>query len=119
MVLDDANGQLGLADPQVGLLPCKRVVNLSGDYGLDCHLLVLVGRVQLIADMVPAHNVVQVVDLGRVGNVAQDDHLSFWVVDVRNAIEDQLDVDEVFHIHVEANWAAERLLAVVERFELH
>jgi hypothetical protein len=75
--------------------------------------------VQLIADMVPAHNVVQVVDLGRVGNVAQDDHLSFWVVDVRNAIEDQLDVDEVFHIHVEANWAAERLLAVVERFELH
>jgi hypothetical protein len=66
----------------------------------------------------------EVVDLGWVGTTAQDDHLSLWVVDVRDAVEDQLDVvdldlDEVLHVQVMADWVAERLLAVVKRLELN
>jgi hypothetical protein len=46
-----------------------------------------------------------VVDLGRVGVATQDDHLSLRVVDVRDAVEDQLDVvniglDDVLHVQV-------------------
>jgi hypothetical protein len=49
------------------------------------------------------HGAEQVVDLGRIGIVAQDDHLSLRVVNVRDAVEDWLDVvdlglDEVLHI---------------------
>ncbi len=43
VILDNANGQPGLADRQVGLLPCERVVNLGEEYDLDCHLPVLIG----------------------------------------------------------------------------
>ncbi len=64
MVFDNANGQPGLVDRQVGLLPCKRVVNLGEEDGLDCHLLVLVGDLQVISDTVLTHGVEQVVDLG-------------------------------------------------------
>ncbi len=42
VVVDDANGQHSLADRQVGLLPCKWVVDLGREYGLDYHLPVLV-----------------------------------------------------------------------------
>jgi hypothetical protein len=103
VVLDDANGQPDLVDQQVGLLPCKRVVNLGGEYGLDCHLLVLVDGLQFVADTIAAHGAEEVVDLGRVGTTTQDDHFSPWVVDVRDAVADQLDVfdfglDEVFHV---------------------
>jgi hypothetical protein len=47
-----------------------------------------------------------------------------WVVDVRDAVEDQLDVvdfglDEVLHIQVGADLVAERLLTIVERLELY
>ncbi len=63
------------------------------------------------------------VDLGQIGTAAQDDHLSLRVVNVRDAVEDWLDVvdlgpDEVLHVQVGANRATERLLAVVERLEL-
>ncbi len=88
VVLDDANGQLSLTDQQVGLFPCERVINLGGEYGLDCHLLVLVGGLQLVTDTIAVHSAEQVVDLGRVGTTAQVDHLSLWVVDVRDAVED-------------------------------
>ncbi len=63
VVLDDANGQPGLADRQVGLFPCEWVVDLGGKYGLDCHLLVLVGGLQL-ADAVSTYGAEHVVDLG-------------------------------------------------------
>ncbi len=124
MVLDDANGQPGLADRQVGLLPCEWVIDLGREYGLDCHLPILVGDLQLVADLVPAHSAEQVVDLGRVGVVAQDEHLNLQVVDVRDAVEDRLDVvdlglDEVLHVQVGADRAVERLLAVVEHLELY
>ncbi len=124
VVLDDANGQPNLADRHVGLLPCKQVIDLGGEYGLNCHLLILVGGLQLVADTITTHGVNEVVDLGWVGTTAQDDHLSLWVVDVRDAVEDQLDVvdldlDEVLHVQVMADWVAERLLAVVKRLELN
>jgi hypothetical protein len=75
-------------------------------------------------DTVSMHSAEQVVDLGRVGTGTQDDHLNLRVVDVRDAVEDRLDVvdlgfDEVLHIQVRADRAADRLLAVVERFELY
>ncbi len=103
VVVDDANGQPGLVDRQVGLLPCEWVVDLGKKYGLDCHLPILVGGVQLVADTVPAHGAEQVVDLGRVGTATQDDHLNLQVVDVRDAVEDRLDVvdfglHEVLHV---------------------
>jgi hypothetical protein len=65
-----------------------------------------------------------VVDLRRVGVATQDDHLNLRVVDVRDAVEDRLDVvdlglDEVLHVQVGADRASERLLAVVERLELY
>ncbi len=74
--------------------------------------------------MVLAHGVEQVVDLGRVGAATQDDHLNLRVVDVWDAIEDRLDVvdlglDEVLHVQVRADRAAERLLAIVECLELY
>jgi hypothetical protein len=50
VVLNDANGQLGLTNRQVGLLPCERVDDLGGEYGLDCHLPILVGDLQLVVD---------------------------------------------------------------------
>ncbi len=64
------------------------------------------------------------VNLERVGAAALDDHLSLRVVDVRDAVEDRLDVvnlglDELPHVQVEADWATERLLTVLECFELY
>ncbi len=108
----------------MGLFPCERVDDLGGEYGFDCHLPVLVGGLQLVTDTIPTHGAKHVVDLGRIGTAVQDDHLSLRVVDVRDAVEDQLDVvdlgpDEVLHVQVEADRAAERLLAVVERLELY
>jgi hypothetical protein len=66
----------------------------------------------------------QVVDLGRVDVATQDDHLNLHIVDVRNAIEDQLDVvnlrlDEVLHLQVGADRAVKCLLAIIERLELY
>jgi hypothetical protein len=61
VVLNDANGQPGLANWHVGLLPCERVVNLGEEYGLNCHLPVLVSDLQLVVDTIPAHGVEQVV----------------------------------------------------------
>ncbi|CAK9869741.1 unnamed protein product [Sphagnum jensenii] len=106
------------------MLPCEWVIDLSGEYGFDCHLLVLVNGLQVVADTVPTHGVEQVVDLGRVGTAAQDDHLSLRVVDVWDAVEDQLDVvdlslDEILHVQVGADRATERLLVVVKRLELY
>ncbi len=103
VVLDNANGQPNLADRQMGLLPCERVIDLGGKYGLNCHLPFLVSNLQLVTDTVSVHGAEQVVDLGRIGIVAQDDHLSLRVVNVRDAVEDWLDVvdlglDEVLHI---------------------
>jgi hypothetical protein len=43
---------------------------------------------QLVTDTIAVHSAEQVVDLGRVGTTAQVDHLSLWVVDVRDAVED-------------------------------
>jgi hypothetical protein len=65
-----------------------------------------------------------VVDLGRIGATAQDDHLSLQVVDVRDVVEDRLNVvdfgpDEVLHVQVGADQATERLLVVIERLELY
>ncbi len=106
MVLDDANDHPGLADRQVGLLPCEQVVDLGGKYGLDCHLPILVDGLQFVADTIPKHGAKQVVDLGQVNAVAQDDHLS-----LRDAIKDRLDVvdlglDEVLHVQVETDRTA-------------
>jgi LytS/YehU family sensor histidine kinase len=103
VVVDNANGQPGLADRQVGLLPCEWVVDLSGEYGLDCHLPILVDGLQLVVDTVLVHGAEQMVDLGRVSAATQNDHLNLQVVDVQDAIEDRLDVvdlglDEVFSL---------------------
>ncbi len=85
------------------MLLCERVVNLGGEYGLDCHLPVLVGNMQFVMDTIPTHGAEQVVDLRRVGVVTQNDHLSLRVIDVRDVVEDRLDVvdlglDEVLHV---------------------
>ncbi len=124
VVLDDANGQPGLVDRQVGLFPCERVVDLGGEYGLDYHLPVLVGDMQFVVDTIATHDAEEVVDLGRVGTTAHDDHLSLWVVDVWDAVEDRLvvvdlGVDEVLHVQVRADWATECLLVVIECLELY
>jgi hypothetical protein len=65
-----------------------------------------------------------VIDLGRVGGVTQDDHLSLWVIDVRDAVDDRLDVvdlglDKILHVQVGPDRAVEHLLVVVERLELY
>jgi hypothetical protein len=70
------------------------------------------------------HGAEQVINLGRVGTNAHDDHLSLHVIDVQDAVEDRLDVvdlglDEVLHIQVKVDRAAEHLLTVVERLELY
>ncbi len=75
-------------------------------------------------DTISAHGAEQVVDLRRVGTTTQDDHFNLRVVDVRDVVTNRLDVvdpglDEVLHVQVDANRAAERLLAVVEHFELY
>jgi hypothetical protein len=124
VVVDNANGQPGLADRQVGLLPCEWVVDLGGEYDLNCHLPILVDGLELVADTIPTHGAKEVVDLGRVGAPTQHDHLNLRVVDVRDAVEDRLDVvdlglDEVLHVQVGANQVTEQLLAVIECLELY
>ncbi len=64
VVLDDANGQPRLVDWQVGLLPCERVVDMGREYGLDYHMLVLVGALQLVVNTIATHGEEEVVDLG-------------------------------------------------------
>jgi hypothetical protein len=84
----------------------------------------MVSDLLLVADKVPVHGAEHVVDLGRIGAATQNDHFNLRVVDVRDAIEDRLNVidlglDEVLHVQVRADRAAERLLAIVVRLELY
>jgi hypothetical protein len=48
----------------VGLLPCERVVDMGREYGLDYHMLVLVGALQLVVNTIATHGEEEVVDLG-------------------------------------------------------
>jgi hypothetical protein len=87
-------------------------------------LPVLVGSLQLIAHPVLTHSVEQVVDLRRIVAPAQNDHLNLRIVDVRDAVQDRLDIVdlglyEVLHVQVGADRAAERLLAIIESLELY